>query len=109
MAYDEAIADRIRDHLSGLPSLTERKMFGGLAFMVNGNMACGPVGDALIVRVGPEAYDDALSHPEADEMKFTGRPMRGFVEVEIGALEKDELLLEWVCRGVDFASSLPAK
>lgn len=109
MSYDEVLADRIRDHLSSDPSVSERKMFGGLAFMVNGNMACGPNGDLLIVRVGPDAYADALAEPDASEMTFTGRPMRGFVEIPGDALAEDGRLAEWVDRGVAYAASLPAK
>jgi TfoX/Sxy family transcriptional regulator of competence genes len=109
MAYDEAIADRIRELLIALPGVTEKKMFGGLAFMVQGNMAVGPVNDVLMVRVGPAAYEDALSREEASEMTFTGRPMRGMVQIGIEALDDDQLLQEWVERGVEFALSLPAK
>jgi TfoX/Sxy family transcriptional regulator of competence genes len=109
VAYDADLADRIRQLTSGVPGLTEKKMFGGIAFMVNGNMACGPIKDGLMVRVGPEAYEDALAQPEASELGFTGRPMRGMVEVGTAALVDDELLEEWVRRGIEFASSLPAK
>ena len=82
MAYDEGLADRIRKSLGLDALLSERKMFGGLCFMVNGNMAFGIVGEDLMVRVGPERYDEALSRPFAREMDFNGRPMRGFVYVE---------------------------
>lgn len=109
MAYDEDLADRIRQLTSGVPGLTEKKMFGGIAFMVNGNMACGPIKNGLMVRVGPDAYEKALEQPEASELGFTGRPMRGMVEVGGEALLDDELLEDWVQRGIDFASSLPSK
>lgn len=109
MAYDEELADRIRQVTSGVPGISERKMFGGIAFMVSGNMACGPVKDALMVRVGPDAYEEALTEPEASELSFTGRPMRGMVEIEAEALTDDEVLEDWVRRGVEFASSLPPK
>lgn len=108
MAYDEVLADRIRDQLEDHPGVSERKMFGGLAFMVYGNMACGPNGDLLIVRVGPEAYESSLQEPEAAEMKFTGRPMKGFIEID-GAELEDDILAKWVERGVAYAESLPAK
>lgn len=108
MAYDEVLADRIRDLLADHPGVTERKMFGGLAFMVNGNMACGPNGDVLIVRVGPNVYEQSLTEPEASEMKFTGRPMTGFIEIDGSELE-DDLLARWVRRGVAYAESLPVK
>ncbi len=109
MAYDEALGDRIRDILVDQPGVTERKMFGGLGFMINGNMACGPNGDVLIVRVGPAAYEDALAESEATEMKFTGRPMNGFVEIDGAELASDATLAKWVERGVAFAASLPPK
>ncbi len=109
MPYDEVLADRIRALMLGVPDVTEKKMFGGIAFMVGGNMACGPVNDVLMVRVGPDAYAAALEREEAQEMRFTGRPMRGMVEVSIDALEDDELLADWVDRGVEFAMSLPPK
>jgi TfoX/Sxy family transcriptional regulator of competence genes len=109
VAYDEALADRIRQRLEPVPGVTERKMFGGLAFMVAGNMALGPVGEHLLVRVGPEGYEAALARPEAAEMSFTGRTMRGFVQVAAADLTDDALLDEWVERGVEFALSLPPK
>ncbi|MFY9264981.1 MAG: TfoX/Sxy family protein [Solirubrobacterales bacterium] len=108
MAYDEGLADRIRDCLTGVDGVSERKMFGGLAFMVFGNMACGPNGDRMIVRVGPDAYEKCLALPGASEMTFTGRPMRGFIELAADSLD-DTTLAAWVDRGVAFASSLPAK
>jgi TfoX/Sxy family transcriptional regulator of competence genes len=109
MAYDEDLADRIRQVTSGVPGLTEKKMFGGIAFMVNGNMACGPIKNGLMVRIGPDAYEEALEQPEASELGFTGRPMRGMIEVGSEALADDEVLEDWVRRGIDFASSLPPK
>ena len=109
MAYDEELADRIRQLTSGVSGVTEKKMFGGIAFMVNGNMACGPIKNGLMVRVGPDVYEEALKQPEASELGFTGRPMRGMIEVGNEALADDELLEDWVQRGIDFASSLPSK
>ena len=109
MAYDDVLADRIRALLLGVPDVTEKKMFGGLAFMVQGNMACGPVRDILMVRVGPDEYEAALAEPDAEELSFTGRPMRGFVQVDVADLEDDDRLADWVDRGVTFALSLPAK
>lgn len=109
MAYDIELADRIRRHLAGAPGLTEKKMFGGLCFMVKGHMVCGPVRDLLMVRVGPDAYDDALAQPDARPMTFTGRTMRGFVEIDAEALADDDVLAEWVDRGVAHALSLPPK
>ncbi len=109
MAYDEGLADRIRDHLLIVPGVTEKKMFGGLAFMVGGNMAVGPVREILMVRVGPDDYEAALQEDEARELTFTGRPMRGMVEIDVAALEDDAVLADWIDRGVAFASSLPPK
>lgn len=109
MAYDIDLADRVRRHLAGVPDLTEKKMFGGLCFMVNGHMVCGPVKGLLMIRVGPDAYDDALAQPDARPMTFTGRTMNGFVEVDADALGDDEVLADWIDRGVAHALSLPPK
>ena len=109
MPYDEGLAERIRDVLDAVPGVVERKMFGGLAFMVRGNMACGVVGDELMVRVGPEGYEKALKRPHAREMDFTGRPLRGMIYVGAGGLSADEDLTAWIARGAEFAKSLPAK
>lgn len=89
--------------------VTERKMFGGLCFMVHGNMLGGVMGDEIIVRVGAERYEDALKQPHAREMDFTGRPMRGFVVVASEGIASDERLNEWVELGAQFATSLPPK
>ena len=109
MAYDEGLADRIRKSLGLDALLSERKMFGGLCFMVNGNMAFGIVGEDLMVRVGPERYDEALSRPFAREMDFNGRPMRGFVYVEPEGMTEESELLAGLELGYDFAESMPPK
>ncbi len=109
MPYNEQLVGRVRGVLAKKRNVAERKMFGGLTFMVRGNMACGVENDRLMVRVGPEAYDDALGRPHAQMMNFTGRPMKGFVFVEPAGLKSDKDLEAWVQRGVDFAMSLPAK
>lgn len=109
MPYNEELVERVRGVLAKKRNVAERKMFGGLTFMVRGNMACGVDNDRLMVRVGPDAFDDALGQPHARPMDFTGRPMKGFVFVEPAGLKKDEDLKAWVQRGVDFAMSLPAK
>lgn len=111
MAFDEELAERVREELvaHGVAADTEeRKMFGGLAFMLRGNMCCGIVGDELMVRVGPDAYDDALRRPHTREMDFTGKPMRGLVYVSTEGLNGSGLGA-WVGRGVAFAESLSAK
>jgi TfoX N-terminal domain len=108
VAYDEQLADRVRAQLAMRAGLTERKMFGGLAFMVGGNMACGVLGDELIVRVAREDYDRALAEPAVRQFDFTGRPMRGFVCVSAAEMA-DQELAGWVDAGADYAGSLPAK
>ena len=109
MAYDETLASRVRGLLSDRPGYSERKMFGGLCFMINGNMACGIVGDELMVRLAPDRYDDALSQPHARPMDFTGRPMKSMVYVGPGGIGEAEALASWVERGARFAASLPPK
>mgnify|MGYP001817440249 CR=1 FL=1 len=109
MAYDEDVAYRIRAALADQGSVTERKMFGGLAFMVNGHMCCGLAKGELMVRVGPEQYADSLAQPHAREMDFTGRPMKGFVYVDEAGYETDQDLQAWVDRGLLFVTGLPPK
>ncbi len=109
MAYNENLADRLRDLLADRVDLVEKKMFGGVAFMLAGNMCCGVVGDRLMARVGPERYQDALERPDAREMDFTGRAMRGFVFVLPKGYESDESLSTWVDMCEIYAGSLPAK
>ena len=102
MAYDEGLAQRIREHLAEYGDVTERKMFGGLAFMVAGNMCCGVLQDQLMARVGEGYYAQALSAQHAREMDFTGRPMKGFVFVETLGIDMDEDLDYWVELCLDF-------
>ncbi len=109
MAYDESLAERIRLLLKSRRGVSEKKMFGGLSFLVRGNMACGVVGSDLMVRVGPEGYDAALARAHAREMDFTGRPMKGMIYVEAKGLRSARQLETWVERGVAFARSLPEK
>lgn len=108
MAYNEELAERIRDLMPVL-GVVEKKMFGGLCFMLNGNMSCGIVGDKLMVRVGKENQKAALALPHAKPMDFTGRPMSSMVYVEPAGIESKEELEAWVRKGCDFALSLPAK
>lgn len=107
MAYSKTLAEKVRDLLGKSDGLTEKQMFGGLAFMLNGNMACGVVGEELMVRVGPERYDDALSERYTRPMDYTGRPLKGMVYVEEDAIAED--LDGWVSKGAEFASTLPPK
>lgn len=110
MAYSETLAERVREAL--VPrgdAVAEIKMFGGLCFTLQGNMCVGIVGDDLMVRVGPDGYDEALTRPHVREMDFTGKPMRGLVYVDPSGVTEDDDLESWVRRGVSFASSLPPK
>ena len=109
MAYDEGLAQRLRELLAGRDDVRERKMFGGLAFMLSGNMCCGVVGDALMARVGPEQYAKALAEAHAREMDFTGRPMQGFVYVAPEGFASDGALRAWVDRCIAFVDTLPVK
>ncbi len=109
MAFDEGLAERVRDRIGTNADWSERKMFGGLCFMLRGNMSFGIVGSELMVRVGPDAYPQALAAPHAREMNFTGRSMRGMVFVSEAGISEDEDLQAWLQRGVVFAGSLPPK
>ena len=108
MAYDERLADRVRELLRERTDVTERRMFGGLTFMVAGHMCCGINRDELILRLGPEAEETALTAPHARSMDFTRRPMRGFVTIAPGGL-KGPSLGRWVAQAVAHAESLPPK
>jgi TfoX N-terminal domain len=108
MAYDESLADRVRDVLGDESDVREQKMFGGLAFMVRGHMCVGLLGDELMVRVGPDRYGNALRRAGVREMDFTGRPMRGIVMVAPSAL-RGRALRAWVDRGRDFVATLPPR
>jgi TfoX/Sxy family transcriptional regulator of competence genes len=109
MPYNEVLAQRVRATLAAHDAVDEKKMFGGLVFMLNGNMCCGIMRDDLMVRVGPEQQAGALAQPHARELDFTGRHMRGMVVVAAAGLDKDADLQAWVQRGVAFVSGLPAK
>lgn len=109
MSYDEKTAGRVRRILRSRRDVVEKKMFGGLCFMVNGAMCCGLTNTAFMVRVGPDRYEDALAQPHARPMDFTGRPLSGMVYVDPSGFKTDAALAEWVQRGIDFVSTLPAK
>ena len=108
MAYDEGLAERLRELLPA-HGVSERKMFGGIAFMTCGYMFVGIVGDVLMARVGPDGYEDALARPHARVMDFTGKPMRGYVFVDPPGFESDTDLSAWVDRGYRFVQTLPPK
>ena len=109
MAYDEKLSGRVRKALAGRPGVTEKRMFGGLPYMLGGNMCCGVHEDELIVRVGPEHHADALAQPGARPMDITGRPMKGWVFVGSAGWRTEKGLRRWVDQGAAFALSLPAK
>jgi TfoX/Sxy family transcriptional regulator of competence genes len=109
MAYDEGLAARIRGVLAERDDVTERKMFGGIAFMIGDRMAVGVVHDDLMVRVGPDAHDEAVARLHVRPMDFTGRPTRGMVYVAPAGVAADDDLAQWVVNGAAFAASLPPK
>lgn len=109
MAFDESLADRVRDVLAPRAEVTERRMFGGIAFMVGGNMAVGVLGDDLMVRLDPADAERALAEPHVRPMDFTGRPLKGMLFVDSAGTAADSDLASWVEAGADHAASLPPK
>ena len=109
MAYDESLAKRVSAVLGDLPNLTEKKMFGGVGYLLNGNMACGVHKEFLIVRVGSESYQEALEQPHTKLFDITGRPMTGWVMVTPEGCAMEDDLQKWVRQGLDFAATLPVK
>lgn len=109
MAYDPGLAQRVREQLADVAFVTEKKMFGGLVFMVNGNMLCGVMAERLFVRIGPHAHANALAQPHVQPMDFTHRQMQGFIYVLPDGMEADEDLAHWLDRGLDFAGRLTPK
>jgi hypothetical protein len=109
VAYDEGLAERVREQLADEPGLAEKAMFGGVAFLLDGNMAVGLMGGELMVRVGPDGSGDALARPHTRQSVMGSRPMRGWILVAPEGVEDDADLAGWVARGVAFARSLPPK
>jgi len=109
MAFDEKLAQRVSSILKETPNCVERKMFGGIGYLVNGNMACGVHKDKLIVRLSETEYDQAIAMPHVGLFDITGRPMKGWITVKPGGVESDKELKRWVERGVKFANTLPGK
>ncbi len=109
MAYDEGLAQRLRESLAAVPGLSEKKMFGGLAFLVAGNMCVGVIGEDLVARVGPVAYPGAVGETGARAFDFSGRPMAGWVMVGPEGFEEDDQLGAWIERSLGYARSLPPK
>lgn len=109
MSYDEKLAERLRAILAGKPGVDEKKMFGGLAFLLDGKMFCGVINNDLMVRVGPDDYEKAVREPHARPMDFTGRPLTGFLYVGPKGHADGAALEQWVRRCADFVAALPAK
>lgn len=109
MAYDEGVAERLRELFVDRPGITGKKMFGGLAFLYRGHILAGIIGDSLMARVGPDEYAAALKKPHVREMDFTGKPMKGYVYVDPAGFESDADLGRWVALCIRFNKSLPPK
>ncbi len=109
MAYSEDLAQLIRPNFSGRTDVVEKKMFGGLAFMLGGHLCCGVAGDELMVRVGSEAYDSLLRKNHVRGMDFTGRPVRGMIYVALPRITTEKQLNGWISHGLRFVSTLPPK
>ena len=108
MAYNPKLAERIRAQLNSLP-FVEKKMFGGVGYLLHGNMACGVNKDDLIVRVDPEKHSAFLKKPHTRPFDLTGRPMKGWLVVEANGCKTDRQLSTWIKEGVEFALTLPPK
>ena len=109
MPYDEGLAERVRQQLQNHADVVEKKMFGGLCFMVSNHMCCGIVKETLMARVGPDNYEKCLAKKYASEMDFTGKAMKGMVYVSPEGLESDKNLATWVSICSDFVESLAPK
>lgn len=109
MAFDEKLAARVRAQLGKRRDVTEKKMFGGLAFLLRGNMCVGVHGSEMIVRLAPDETERALKSANTRRFDLTGRPMQGWILVELKGLATDATLGKWVATAVKFAESLPAK
>jgi TfoX/Sxy family transcriptional regulator of competence genes len=109
MAFSESLAARIRDALAQKKNIEEKKMFGGVGFLLNGNMLVGVWKDSIIVRLGHDRYDDALVEPHVREFDITGKPMKGWIMVEPAGVKDDDQLKDWIGRATTFAKTLPKK
>jgi hypothetical protein len=107
VAYDAETAARLRGLFADHTDVVEKRMVGGLSFVVNGNMCCGVNGSALMVRVGPDGRDEALAEPHVRPLELGGRPVRGFVLIDPDGFSTDAALNAWVQRGLDFVGTLP--
>jgi TfoX/Sxy family transcriptional regulator of competence genes len=109
MAYNEELAERIRTKLKSSRGVTEKKMFGGVGFLVNGNMACGVIKDDLIVRLSDDDFEKALKQKYVRVFDFSGRPMAGWIYVSAEGYKSDKALDGWIEKGLTFAKPLPKK
>ena len=109
MAYDKTLARRVETALAGRTDMTAKTMFGGIGYLLNGNMACGVHGDGLIVRLDSEAARQAFANPHVKPFDLTGRPMKGWVVVQASGLDEDAELQAWVEQAVAYAATLPPK
>jgi hypothetical protein len=109
MAFSESLAQRIRDALARKKNIEAKKMFGGVGFLLKGNMLVGIWKNSLIVRVGPDGYEDSLLEPHVKEFDITGRPMKGWIMVEPEGIERDDVLKGWIVRAEEFTATLPGK
>jgi hypothetical protein len=109
MVYDEGLVERLREIFEDRRDVKEKKMFGGIAFMVRGHMCVGIVGETLMARIGPDEYDKALKKKHVREMDVTGRPMKGFIYIDPAGFESDKDLQYWVTLSETYAKSLPPK
>ena len=109
MACNESLAERIRQGLARRKNVEEKKMFGGIGFLLNGNLLVGVWKDSLIVRLGPDQAEEALLEPHVEEFDITGRPMKGWVLIGLEGVKDDDQLSGWIQRAVKFVGKLPAK
>ena len=109
MAYDAKLAQRVRNALKSSKGVTEREQFGGVAFLIRGNVACGIIGDDMLLRVGPDRHDEAMKSKDAKPFSLTGRPSKGWILIRPAGLKSPATLKKWVHMGVDFAMTLPPK
>ena len=109
MAYNEILAGQVRMEIGAQPGIREKVMFGGISFLLNGNLACGVIGDELILRVKPEDTQQVLSQPHTRVFDMSGKPMRGWVVVMPEGLQTAAELKRWVKQGIEYAATLPGK
>lgn len=109
MPYNQELAARVAANMPEVPGLSEKKMFGGVGYLVDGNMCIGTHRESIMVRVGLAAYEECLDQPGARVMDFTGRVMKGWITVPVDALDDDAAIQDWIRRSLDFVTTLPAK